>query len=456
MSNFVPGPTGANWAAMPVTQSHANSIFEFAAGWTWSGAPTAVIGTSNATGTGVYGFRIYKNVAGSQSIGLNENSSLVARIRYRAVILNPEQIETSGIARLAIEMFALAYATSNPLPTIGTAFFGGRFGTATGAGNLTGPIVMGFQCEPVNESDPSLWDMTFSVSKPPSTGSSSRPDTGSDPTKPNVEEAPWLMGPESSIEYGSEDFVLGLARFIASKTPAELDTALQNDTYASLFSGTGTFEMVANSAGDPLESPPPMKVGTANIRITRAFETLPTSLASAINSANEQVCSEEITVTERTFAAYTCKLNGATVSQKKWRRQADWLPKQRHPFGWTYLQLGWLPPSGKLGSNVAVNYTRSVLPAYEYVPYYEVSVSVASRDLGWGYALIDKGYREKKNGKPKEITDFGASQSYSRILVEGVAADTSAGTANLKVLRLYQVLKTGTSLSTIVNTMLTV
>lgn len=456
MSDFVPGPTGAGWTAMPVTQSHANSIFEFAVGWTWAGAKTAVVGDGNATGTGLFGFRVYKNIAGGQSIGLNETASLVARIRYRAVVQNPEAIETHGLARLTIEFFCLAYASSNPLPTIGDAFFGGRFGSNTGATNLTGPVVLGFQCEPVSEADPSLWDLTFSISKPPATGSSSRPDTGSEPTKPNDEATPWSLGPESVIDFSSEDFVLGLGRYIGSKTPAEMDAALASDTYAGLFTGTGAFEMVANSAGDPLESPPAMKVATAAIRISRAFQNLPTALATAMNAANEQVCSSAITVNGRTFSAYTCKLNGGTIAQRKWKHQADWLPKQLHPFGWTYTQLGWLPPSGRQADSVAVNYTRGTLPAYEYVPYYEVSVSIASRDLGWGYALIDKGYREKKAGGLKEITDFHSSQSYSRILVDGVEANTSTGTANLKVLRLYQVLKVGTSLSDVVTAMLAV
>ena len=456
MSDFVPGPSGANWSAMPVTQTHANSIFEFAAGWTWAGAKTAVVGDGNATGTGLFGFRVYKNTVGGQSIGLNETASLVARIRYRAVVQNPEAIETHGLARLTIEFFCLAYASSNPLPTIGDAFFGGRFGSNTGATNLTGPVVLGFQCEPVSESDPSLWDLTFSISKPPTTGSSSRPDTGAAATKPNLEEAPWMMGPECAVDFGSEDFVLGLGRFIGSKTPAEMDTALAANTYAGLFTGTGAFEMVANSAGDPLESPPPMKVGTATVRISRAFQTVPTGFAAAVNAANEQVCSSAISANGITFPAYTCKLNGATIAQRRWKRSADWLPKQLHPFGWTYADLGWTPPATRQPTSVAINYTRNVLPAFDYYPYYEVSVSIASRDLGWGYALIDKGYRERRNGQPKEITDFHSSQSYSRILVDGLEADTSKGTTNLKVLRLYQVLKTGTTLSTVVNAMLAV
>lgn len=454
MPDFVPGPTGAGWTAMPVTQSHSNDIHDYAVGWTWSDAPTAVVGTSNATGTGVFGFRVYKNIAGSQSVGLNENVSFVAKIRYRVIVTNAEAIQTYDIARLALEMCCLAYASSNPLPTIGSGFFDGRFGTVTGTTNLTVPVVVGFNCEPESEADPSIWLMTFTVSKMPTTGPSSRPDTGNDPTKPNTEAAPWVLGPETVIDFASEDFVLGLGRFIGAKTPAELDAALTNNTYAGLFTGTGAFEMVANSAGDPLESPPPMKVGTATIRITRAFETVPVGFAAALNAANEQVCSEAITVNGRTFAAYTCKLNGGTITQRKWRRQADWLPKQKHPFKWTYLEVGWTPPSGKEDGDVAINYTRNALPAYEYINYYEIAVSIASRDLGWGYALIDKGYREKRDGKMKEITDFHASQSYSRILAEGLEIDTSTGTTNQKVLRLYQVLKVGTSLSSVVNTML--
>lgn len=446
------GTTGTTgWTAMPVTADHWADIHSYAIGWTWSGAPSSVFGTLTS-GTGKFGFTVFKNIAGSQTITVDENFSTGARVRYRVVITNPTTITDHTLPRLIIELQALGYSAVNPLPTMGSKLFGGLFGTATGLDGLQAPFVKGIQYEPEGENDPSVWIITYTVSPLVPASSSNRPDTGSAATKPNAEEAPWTIGPDMTINFSTEDFVLGLGRFVGTKTPSQLDSALQAGTYASAFGETGgTFEMVVNSAGHPLESPPPMKVGTAAISINRAFETLPAGMAAALNGAIEEVCSSSITVNGVTFAAYTCKLNGGSIANKRWKKHCDWLPKQRHPLGYTYTEVGWTPPAGKVAADVAVNYTRNNLPAFEYVDYQEVSVSVAQRDLGWGYALIDKGYMDINKADNNE---FSGRQTHVDILENGVFIDTSSGTADKSVLRLYQVQKTGTALTNILEAML--
>lgn len=443
-------PTG--WATMATTESHAADVTTFAVGWTWTGGETGVLGSGNATGTGLFGFMVYKNIAGPQVMGVDDNSHFSANVRYRVVVTNPATVTNHTLPRLAIELRALSYASSNKLPNIGSGFFGGLFGTATGSSNLTRPVVKGIQYEPENEKDPSIWIITYTVS-PRIRTNVGRLTNGPEPTKPNIDEAPWTIGADVNIDFGTEDFVLGLGKYIASKTPAELNTALENNTYAGVFGATGgTFEMVCNSAGDPLESPPPMKVGTATIRISRAFETVPSGIAAKINSAREQVCSASVTANGVVFAAHTCKLSGATIANKRFKKQCDWLPRQLHPLGYTFAELGWVPPvdSGYVASDRAVNYTRNTLPAFIYVDYFEISLSVAQRDLGWGYALIDKGYRDINK---RELSDFSAKQTYSAVLADGAEVDMSTGTSDKKVLRLYQVLTVGTDLSTLLAAM---
>lgn len=438
---------------MVVTADHSADVKVFPIGWTWTEAPIAVVGTDNAAGTGLFGFTVYKNIAGSQIISIDENSALTTKLRYRVVVTNPTSIANFTLQRLIIELQCLGYAvgTGLRLPRIGHSLFSADFGSVGGAANLTFPRVKGIQYEPESERDPSVWIVTYTIAPEQSAGATTRPRTGATALKPNAEEAPWTLGPDVTIDFGTEDFTLGLGRYIGTKSPAQLGTALNGGTYAASFSGaTASYEMIANSAGDPLESPPPMKTGTATIRINRSFELLPETVASAANTAIEEVCNEAVTANGITFKAFTCKLNSATIANKRWKRNADWLPKQLHPLQSTYADIGWLPPTGKAATDVAINYTRNTIPAYRYLDYVEVSITVAQRDLGWGYALIDKGYRDKKG---KE-SSFSGRQSYSNVLQNGLFVDMSTGTADKQVLRLYQVHKTGNNLSALLSTML--
>lgn len=317
------GPTG--WVTMPATADHSADVINYAAGtWTWSGAPSGVVGS--ASGPGVFGFTVFKNVVGSQSLGMDDHATLVAKVRYRVIVTGPANMADWSLPRLAVELYCLGYATVDPLPHIGSQFFNAEFGASSWGSGLNNSLVRGIQYEPENESDPSVWTITFSVSPEHTGPSSTRPGTGAKSVV-TTEEAPWLIGPDVSINFGTEDFVLGLGKFIGARSPAEMDAALEDGSYAAEFGATAsTFEMVTNSAGDPLESPPPMKLGTATIQINRAFASLPTGMTGAISGAAEQVCSEAVTVNGITFAAYTCKMTGAAIVNKRWKKKADWLP----------------------------------------------------------------------------------------------------------------------------------
>lgn len=444
------------WSNMVVGRDMTTQVIDKHVGWTWSGADTNVVGTGNGSGTGLFGFRVFRNPSGSQGMTVNKDLNFLGRIRYRVVVDVPDSITDFSLPRMYLELYCLGHATGTRLPRIGDPVFkDGQFGA-----NIAGmdyPIVMNIDYQQEKEDDPTIWVITYSVERPPAAQQRTSPQgTGSRPNKPNIEENPWDIGTKVTVSLGSEDFVLGLGRFVDSKTPAEVGGALDNDTYAALFSGADNSdtELISNSAGDPLESPPPMKVSTATINITRAYETLPNGLAQSISSAVETVSEDSVTFNGITFGPYTCKLAGASISSEKLKRTADWLPKQMHPFRWTYADLGWGAPEGLSSSDVAYNYTKSVLPAFTYVTYYNLNLSVMYRRLGWGYALVDKGYRKLVNGVKTEITDVSHRQTYASILENGNVVDRADNTSNKKVLRLYQVLKSGSTLTNILSTVL--
>ena len=441
------------WATMPVTAAHSASVYSVGAGWGWSGMNGGLFGNTHSSGTGVFGFIIRQFVAESPTFSVSVESGVAAKIQFHIEITNPELIDTYGLDRVNLELAALSYKSGSIIPKIGDVWVDGVTNSTWSAPKAP-VIVWNITYSLKNPDIPYIWiaEVAIKVDEVKNKGGG---PSDKQPTA-NVDEAPWKLGPDVSIEFGTEDFVLGLGKYITTKSPSQMNAALEEGTYASLFSGSGTPELVCNSAGDPLESPPPMKIGTSTITVSRAFETLPAGMSSAINTAREEVCSNTIMLSGIIFPAYTCKMGSGTLTKKRWKKTAAWLPGQRHPLGFTYSELGWAPPAGTDEDSPAINKTRRTLPAYKYIDYYEVKVSIEQRDLGWGYALVDKGYRKLVNGKQKDITDFQSKQTHSKILENGNVADTSSGTANKNVLRLYQVLKVGTSLTSLMTLMLAV
>ena len=426
------------------------------AGWTWTGASTAVVGTGNASGTAIFGFTIYRNIAGIQSLTINKDENFGGKIVYRVEVRNPSSPNTFTIQRLLLELYCLGWASTNRLPRIGDKFFDSSvFGS--NPTTMSYPIVTNIAYTQERDNDPSAWLITYTVERPHDEGRQSySPKPGNRPNKPSTEEYPWDIGPKVTISMSSENFVLGLGRFVGTKTPAEVGGALDDGTYAAQFTADmqKDMEIISNSAGDPLESPPPMKVMNATITITRAYQTLPSGFTDNLTDALEEVCTNGVVLKGVSFGPYTCKLTGATVSSEKLKRTAEWLPRQQHPFRQTYADVGWTPPAGMLSTDVAYNYTRGVLPAFEYVDYFNVSLAISYRRLGWGYALVDKGYRKLVNGVKTEITDVSGRQTYTSILENGNEVDRADNTSDKKVLRLYQVLKSGSTLTSILNTVL--
>ncbi len=274
---------------MPVTADHTSHIRTYAVGWTWSGGNANLVGTGNTSGTGLFGFEVHLNPAQPQGFTVDSDAVFTLKPKFRVIVTNPSAITNATFPRLFMELRCLSYAATNPLPDYGSTFFSGRFGSATGVTDLTGITVHSIQYQLEKENDPAIWSITYVVG--PETGTSSiRPRTGAAATKPNVDEAPWTVGPDVVIDFGTEDFVLGLGRFVGAKTPAELGTALAAGTYAEQFSSNADVDMVKNSANEPFESPPPMKIGTATIRFNGAVVSLPDGLTDALYSESEDVC----------------------------------------------------------------------------------------------------------------------------------------------------------------------
>ncbi len=434
------------WSTMEVGAAHSDSLTTIDVGWTWTGMRDVTFGQSS--GTGLFGFIIRQIPSDNQSFGYSVDNGMSASIIFHIEVTNPEVISTQGLKRLQLELGALPYTTNSPIPAPGT-----YWGHSSESNPYTQyPIVWAISFRQRDKNITNMWvaDVTIKLDQI-TQGSSPNPDPDST-SKETVEESPWELGVDSSVALGVEDFTLGLGKFIGSETPSDMSTALQDDTYASKFNkpSGGELQVVMNSAGDPLENPPPMKIGTASITLSRSFQTLPPGLALAMQEAREQVCTEAITVNDITFPAYTCKMTGANIVKKRHKKNADWLPKQIHPFGKTWAELGWKAKDGE-SNNVAINTTKNVMPAFEYEDYFDVSVTIQQRKLGWGYALVDKGYRKLVNGKKKEIRDVASRQTYSSILEDGSEVDMSGGASNKRVLRLYQVLDVGDKLETVMD-----
>ena len=442
-----------DWANMDADDPNIDGkVMDFVS-WSWSGASWI---PGENSGSSVFDFRVYKDVAEQQSQNVDDESNPTVNVVYKIVDISGANrgFDTPGgigtATRLKKELKLLSYATgANRLPKIGDPIY-------ANSNSRLKSVVYRLEKDGV----PDVWLAVFTFGPEEIVGSQApqKPETGTPPIK---KPDPWELGAVVQTSYSTEDFVLGFGYFAGSKTPREINDALASKTLPTLFAGeVASLDIVKNSAGDPLESPPPVKIFTANLHITKSFApgTDVSGLIQAAKEAMTEVCESEleIGVASARFIVepYTAKLVGFSAVNKQTERTMQWLPRQRHPYRKTNKELGWTYVDGSLVSPnaVAVNWSRSELTAFDTVEYIEMSMDIAVRELGWGYITLDRGYRKLENGEQKEIANFDARKSYSKLLDgSGQLVNMALPTDDVSCLRLYRTGDVGTSLSYLID-----
>lgn len=418
-------------------------IQEYAVGWTWTNADPNVLGDA-PTGVGKFGFRIYSSIVGGSSFSINDTASGSSTLKYRVVVTNPESASEASIPRLRTELIALSYASPVVIPPVGSPYD-------------INNNVLDIKYSPLSENNPDVWDVDVQIGIRKFGGGGGGGAKPPKPTKPTLSDPPWRQGVQVSIKYSTEQFVLGIGVHVGTTTPALIKAALENGTYASQVGNltSGTAGMVVNSFGDPLTSPPPIELPVATISIVRAYEEEPAAISSQLlEDAMLEVSSQPISIGKMVHKAHTCKLTGASLVKKIHNRRGEWLPKQEHPLSYTYNELGWTAPKGGKQTDVAINNTKVVIPINIPTAYWEVSLDITAKTLGWGHMILDKGYRGKESAnstKVKEASGFSVRNTYEAFLEDGVLIEPGTDVSGKRVIRVYTLFKATDKLKTIVD-----
>lgn len=432
--------------------------------WSWNG-PTAVVG-SVASGKAMFDFRVFPYVNGNLSAESDDNEAWASTFTYKVVdISGPNRGFNSATQpsqqRLIREILLLSYATSNPLPKRGDKLFPEEGTGDYAVGVMDNPIVDTISVKQDGDK-PDVWFLTYSAKKYKRTQvGRSRPETAEN--APSIRDPyPWERRPKITANAGSESFNVGQGYFLGSKTPNQIAAVItaNNDGLAGLLtpSGSEPYEIIKNSAGDPFKNPPQSKVSVTVFDVTVAYsanETL-TSLISAAKTAAEFVNSADfnIGINAATFAIRkgTAMLTSFSVSPADYQDKRDWLPNQLHPFGKTYAELGWTMTDGSTG--VAINTYKRTLSVNQTVPYTIVRIGFSVKEVGWGVAIPDKGYRSLKTGTLQKIKDSDSSASEERLLNgSGVEVDVGVDTSDVPCLRLYSPFGASTALASLLDSL---
>lgn len=416
--------------------------------WSWGDAPFG-------SGTSKFDFRVIPFMSGNLSAGTDSEGQWNCEFSYKVVDISGSGrgFNSTNVAqdRIIQEILALSYATSNPLPKINDRMFT----------DFAYPVV-GSVSVNMEGTSPDVWILRFSARKKIAPSSyQKRPETAEN--APSIRDPyPWERKPKLTANSSSESFNIGQGYFLGSKTPNQIADVINTneDGLAGLLtpSGSEPYEIIKNSAGDPFKSPPQAKVSVTVFDVTVAYsaeETL-TSLISAAKTAAEFVNSADfnIGINAATFAIRkgTAMLTSFSVSPADYQDKRDWLPNQLHPFGKTYAELGWTMANGSTG--VAINTYKRTLSVNQTVPYTIVKIGFSVKEVGWGVAIPDKGYRSLKTGTLQKIKDSDSSASEERLLDgSGVEVAVGVDTSDVPCLRLYSPFGASTALASLLDSL---
>lgn len=272
---------------------------------------------------------------------------------------------------------------------------------------------------------------------------------------------PWEETPKMNVTFGSETYSVGMGYFCGAKTPNEISDLIEanKDGLAGMYVGTGfPFEVMVNSANDPFKSPPPTKVGVTNFEVSASFQgsTSLNSLISEAQSARENINATSFNIapasgaTSFTVRKGTAMLTGFVITPAQFKDTRDWLPKQYHPFSKSYTDLGW-----EGGSAIAINKWNRVLTATEMVSYTNLKLTFTVKEVGWGTAIVNKGFRSLKSGVIGQNKDKDGSKSSQERLLDGdgVVIPEGTKTEDIACFRLYCPFGSNDSLKNVLDTL---
>lgn len=415
--------------------------------WKWEGA---AYGYDDASA--LFDFRVYPFIDEGQTADVDEDNAWGTSFKYKVVDISGEgrgfnvdtdEIEMPTQQRLIREILMLSYATypveSGHLPRRNEPLFPAEGANEYAITQLSSPIV-----DSINISQDirggKVWIVSYKAKKIKYGDLLIKPEPTEVPTS-QLQIPPWEIEETVRISCSTEDYVMGGGYPIAEpKTPGDVKSYIDGGTAGADFvsAASGTYEVVKNTAGDPFKSPPPMKVGVTTYTIEKSFQNdvVLTGLVSGAKSAMTEVNNSEITFsslsTSYSIPSGNAMLTGFSVNPATFVEKADWLPKQKHPFGKTYEDLGWTPNENSDKTKIAVNYFNKTLEVNRAVVYKVVSATIVERVLGWGVFIPNKGYRQLLAGVKDAIREKDRTKTDESFLdANGTALADDATTGHL-------------------------
>ena len=402
--------------------------------WSWKDA-LSTTGTEKA----LFDFRVFPYIDKENSAEVDEENTWALSFTFKVVDISgptrgfnsTDQTTPPTQQRLLREILSLSYAVDpdTPLPHRGSLLFG-KEGTAPYAvGAMDSPIVDTISLTP-DKANSGVFCLTFKAKK----------IKYSDFLKPEPTENspelrdpyPWEKKPTVNITFSEEEFAIGSGWFMGAFTPTEVGNVVKSPFgLGSIMTpepDTHPYKVIANSVGDPFAAPPKTKVSVSNLVFNIAYDSGATgtkALSEIVNAGYDAMSAINLTSFDMNLlGTYSFSVNkgnamltALNVAPAEHIDTRDWLPKQKHPFGKTYAEIGWT-----FGSNqdaVAVNNFARTLTVKRAISYFNLSFTVTSKLSGWGVAIPNKGYRsfDEGDGKtPEAINETNSSKADERLL----------------------------------------